>query len=125
MSATLITLIETHNAVHSHLVAGGSLHTAAGDDIFTTGTSLASKTNTMLKVAGSAIVTLIALIGAWKARGALAGVISAGIVAIIAGWFIFHAGDSGVQNKIGNTVNNGLAPISQQHQQAHQLYPLN
>lgn len=118
MSATLTTLIETHNAVHAHLVAAG------GGDIFSTGTSMASKTNTLLKVAGSAIVTLIALIGAWKARGALAGVISAGIVAVIAGWFIFHAGDSGVQNKIGNTVNNGLAPISQQDQRAPQLFPI-
>ncbi len=124
MSVTLTTLIETHNAVHAHLVATGSLHAGGGGDIFSTGTSMASKTNTLLKVAGSAIVTLIALIGAWKARGALAGVISAGIVAVIAGWFIFHAGDSGVQNKIGNTVNNGLAPISQQDQRVHQLFSI-
>lgn len=94
------------------LVAAGS-----GDNIFSTLDNLALNTKSTAMIVGGAIIMIIFVVGAWKARGALAGIIMAFCCAVLAGWMLSTVNKGGMNDKIENTVNNGMPAVE------HHLQP--
>lgn len=106
-------MIQTVSVLHEIVVQTG------GGDINTWAQNQIRVTTHTIKLAGAFLATLVALVGGWRAKGALAGVISALLVAALYAWGVLHIGDSSVQNKISQTVDtNGMAPPPGIHLQA-------
>lgn len=94
------------------LVTAGS-----GGDIFSTFDNLAANTKSSAMVAGGAIIMVIFIFGAYKAKGAIAGLIMAFCCAVLAGWMLTTVNKGGLNDKIENTVNNGMPAVE------HHLQP--
>ena len=88
---------------------------AAGDgDIFSTVNNLASNTKATTMIVGGAIIVVVFVVGAYKAKGAIAGLIMAFCCAALAMWMLSTVNKGGMSDKIENTVNNGM-PAVQHH----------
>lgn len=49
--------------------------------------------NSVLVVGGSSVISLLFIIAAWRAKGALAGILSAGLVMFVFYYFLYHPKD--------------------------------
>lgn len=85
---------------------------AGSGDVFGFATSMAGNTKKAVIAGGGALATLLVVIAAWKSKGALSGVISGFVVAVLVVFAVANADNSSVQQKIKNTVNNGIGPVS-------------
>ncbi|MGX5693899.1 hypothetical protein ACWKWA_12125 [Dermacoccus abyssi] len=94
------------------LVTAGS-----GGDIFSFVNNLASNTKATALIVGGAIIVIVFVVGAYKAKGAIAGLIMAFCCAVLAGWMLTTVNKGGMNDKIENTVNNGMPAVE------HHLQP--
>lgn len=84
------------------------IHAAGGGgDVFSTINNWSASTQKTAAIVGGAVATLLVLIGAWRSKGALAGVISAFVVGLLIVFAVSNVGNSNLQDKVKNTVNNG------------------
>lgn len=98
--------------IHSAAEAAISSLPAAGGDIFGWANSMFASTKSAAIAGGGAIATLLVVIAAWRTKGALTGVVSGFVVAVLVVFAVANADNSNIQQKVKNTVTNGSGPIS-------------
>jgi|GEM_PF-5003819 len=77
---------------------------AGGGDIFTRIGNIANNSTEAMKLVGLAMITALFIVGAWRSKGALAGVITAFCGAAICWWALNHIGDSSITQQIDQTT---------------------
>ncbi len=82
-------------------------------DIWTKLGSAAVDAKTALITVGGAIAVAIIIYTFWKAKGAIAALVGAGVVAMVFIWFLNNVDNGSVQNTVTDTVvNNGMGPLT-------------
>lgn len=73
----------------------------------------------VLAVGGLAAIVFV-LIAGWRAKGAVGGIVSAGLTAMLFGWFLVNVNSSSNQQTITDTINDtGMPSISQEYRPAN------
>ncbi len=91
---------------------------AAGNDIFSKMNTMAGSATGSAKLFGGLLAVLFVVIGAWKVRGAIAGVIAAFVAAAIFGWAVNNVSSANVTQPITDTIKGAPAvPADPGHHQ--------
>ncbi len=90
---------------------------AASGDIFSKMNTMAGSATGSAKLFGGLLAVLFVVIGAWKVRGAIAGVIAAFVAAAIFGWAVNNVSSANVTQPITDTIKGAPAvPADPGHQ---------
>lgn len=87
--------------------------TAVPADVFDNVNTMASKAGGTAKIVGIALAVILVLIGGWKAKGALAGLLLAGVAGMFFVFILNNIGNADLQKTVKDTIivpANGFVP---------------
>lgn len=86
--------------------------TAVPADVFDNINALGSKATGTAKIIGIALAVILVLIGGWKAKGALAGLLLAGVAGMFFVFIMNNIGNADLQKTVKDTIipANGFVP---------------
>lgn len=100
MSLSSSLLTQAHAQMTTLVVpAAGS-----GNDIFSKMNTMAGSATGSAKLFGGCLAVLFVVIGAWRVRGAIAGVLTAFVAAAIFGWAVNNVSSTDVTQPITDTI---------------------
>ncbi|MDN5766103.1 MAG: hypothetical protein L0H96_09600 [Humibacillus sp.] len=81
-------------------------------DIFQTINSLGSKATGSVKIIGGAVALILVVVAGWRAKGAIAGLLVAGVAGLVFVFIMNNIGNADLQQSVKDTVvpANGFVP---------------
>lgn len=103
------------NTLTTHVVAA-----VPAGNVWDKITNGANSAETALLAVGGTAAVLFVLWAAWRAKGAVGGIVSAGLAAMLFGWLLTNVNSSSNQQTITDTINDtGMPSISQEYRPAN------
>lgn len=93
----------------STLAAGPQV--LAGGGIFGTIETLASDAKATVLVIGILLAVVFIIITAWRTKGAIGGIISSALAAMLFIWFLNNVDSSDLQDRVDDTIPNGAPTV--------------